>query len=149
MERLDNKLEEDLLLTKAMGDSVGKMERWNSLDDILDEVFMDGALDRERYLHSVMELTRLGLVYSDVIEFEDDEDDELEIESAPLDLEYHIEGLTDKGVEYINALLHEPTRVEKVKGFFKKFDEVCGKIADSGVGKLAGTIVLPVLALLI
>ena len=46
MDKLNNKLIADLLLTKAMSDNVGRIERWASLDDVVDELLMDGAIDR-------------------------------------------------------------------------------------------------------
>ena len=57
MDKLNNKLIADLLLTKAMSDNVGRIERWASLDDVVDELLMDGAIDREEYLTSIMERT--------------------------------------------------------------------------------------------
>lgn len=136
---MDKKIVNDLLLTKAMADSIGKLERWASLNDIVDEVFENGVIDREEYLHSIMELTRLGFIVSD-IECEED----IEMSEA---VGYDIQGLTDKGMEYINTLLHEPT-VGKSKEFFEKFNVACEKIVANPVVKLTGSILLPALALL-
>lgn len=62
---------------------------------------------------------------------------------------YDIEGLTAKGMEYINILLHKPSTGEKVSNFFKEFDKVCNKVVDSGAVRLTGGILLPLLGLLI
>lgn len=139
MEKINEKLVADLLLTKAMSDYAGKEERFESLNDVIDEVFADGALDRVDYLHNVMELTQYGYINSDL---ENEED--IELSEA---IGFDIVGITEQGMEAIRELLNEKTTGEKVKEFFLKFDEVCGKVADSGIGKLAGTLLLPILGI--
>ena len=59
MENITAEQLEILLLTKAMSDNVGRIERWASLEDVVDELLMDGAIDREEYLTSIMKLTQL------------------------------------------------------------------------------------------
>lgn len=137
---MDKKIVNDLLLTKAMADSVGKLERWGSLNDIVDEIFENGVIDRDEYLHSIMELTQLGFIHSDI-----ESEEDIEMSEA---VGYDIQCLTDKGMEYINTLLHEPTTGEKVKDFFKKFNVACERIVENPVVKLTGSILLPALALL-
>lgn len=137
MENLSSTLTNDLFLTKALENNIGKLERWDSLDSIVDELFENGALDRESYLHSIMELTQSGYIESDI---EEEEDIKLSEMAG-----YDIQGLTPKGKEYIDSLLHEPAKGEKIKQFFKKVDEACDSFVESGVGKL----VLPLLGLFI
>ncbi len=132
MEKLNEKLVYDLLLTKAICEHAEK-------EEILDELLSNEALDREEYLHNIMELTQLGYVDSN-IEMEED----IKMSEA---VGFDITGLTTKGMEYVTSLENEPTMVDKIKTFFKDVDDICGKIADSGIGKLAGTIVLPALSL--
>ena len=143
MEKLNNELISDLLLTKAMSDYAKQSEdeEINTLNDVIDLVFADGALDREKYLHSIMELTTSGLVASDI---ENEED--IEMSEA---VGYDIAGLTSKGLEYIDSLQNEPTMGEKIRNFFRAFNDACGEVADNGVVKLAGTVVLPILGLLV
>ena len=137
MDEMNKKLIEDLLLTKAMSDLATKENRFDCLNDVIDEVLADGAIDRDLYLHSIMELTQLGYVKSDI-----ESEDDIEMSEA---VGYDIVGLTPKGVEYVNDILKEPTLGEKAKHFFKEFDNVCGKLANSGVVNLAGTCLLPLL----
>lgn len=141
MDKISDKLLADLLLTKAMADYAVKEERFDSLNDVIDEVFADGALDREEYLTSVMELTQFGFVASD-IECEED----IAMSEA---VGYDIIGLTTKGIEYINSLEQSENKGKKIRDFFKEFDNVCGKIADSGIGKLTGAILIPILGLIL
>lgn len=61
---------------------------------------------------------------------------------------FDISGLTLEGEKHVEDLLKKPETGEKIHGFFKKLDEACGRIADTGAARLAGTIILPVLALL-
>lgn len=129
----------DLLLTKAMSDYAMKEERFDSLNDVLDEVFADGALDRDSYFTSVMKLTQLGYVASDI---ENEED--IELSEA---VGYDIEGVTAEGMEYINSLYNKPKLGDKIKNYFKEFDNICRKIADSGAGKLTGSIILKLIGL--
>lgn len=140
MDNLTKKQLEDLLLTKAMTDYATKEKRFDCLNDVIDEVFADGALDREEYLHSIMELTQLGYISSDLACEED-----IEMSEA---VGYDIIGLTPNGIEYINRMMNDETIGSKVKGFFAKFDECCGKVANSGFVKLTSAVILPALALL-
>lgn len=141
MDKISDRLLADLLLTKAMADYAVKEERFDCLNDVIDEVFADGALDREEYLTSVMELTQFGFVASD-IECEED----IAMSEA---VGYDIIGLTPKGIEYIDTLAKNDNKGQKIKDFFKEFDKVCGKFADSGIGKLTGTILIPILGLIL
>jgi hypothetical protein len=136
---MDNNVLNDLLLTKALSDYADKKNK--ELRDVIDDVFADGALDRDEYLHSVLELTKAGYIESDL---ENEED--IEMSEA---VGYDIKGLTSNGNEYVEELLHQPTAGERVKKFFKEFDAMCGKVADSGPGKLAGTVIFPLLSILL
>ena len=140
MDKLNNKLIADLLLTKAMSDNVGRIERWASLDDVVDELLMDGAIDREEYLTSIMELTQLGLIASDIENVEDIEMSE--------GVGFDIVGVTEQGLAYIDSLYADTTVKDKVTAFFDKFNEVCNKINENGAVKLLGTTIVPVLSLL-
>lgn len=141
MESLTAKQLGDLLLTKAMADSVGSIERWGSLNDVIDEVFADGAIDREDYLHSVMELTQLGFINSDIQTEED-----IELSEA---VGYDIQGLTVDGLDYIKQLKDKPEFKERVTSFFNQFSKVCGAVSDNGTVKLLGSTILPLLALFV
>lgn len=141
MDKLNKKLMADLLLTKAMADYSVKEERFDSLNDVIDEIFADGAIDRDDYLHSVMELTQLGYVASDI-----ESEEDIEMSEA---VGYDIVGLTSQGLEYINSILNEPTIGEKAKNFFTEFDNLCKKMDGSGIVKLTGTLLLPLLGLFV
>lgn len=137
---MNDKLEKTLLLTKGLSENIGKCERWESLNDIVGELLENDVLDCKEYLHDVMELTRLGYVKSDL---ENEED--IEMSEA---VGFDISGLTLDGEKHVEDLLKKPATGEKIHGFFKKLDEACGRIADTGAARLAGTIILPALALL-
>ena len=141
MENITNKQLEVLLLTKAMSDSVGKIERWASLYDVVDEILVNGAVDREKFLHGIMELTQLGLIASD-IECEED----IEMSEA---VGFDISGLTAEGIAYIEKLNDKPEVKEKVAKFFDKVNEVCGAINENNAVKLFSTTILPILALFV
>jgi len=141
MDKMSKTLMSDLLLTKAMADYSLREERFDSLNDVIDEVFSDGALDRENYLHSIMKLTQLGYVASDI-----ESEEDIEMSEA---VGYDIVGLTAKGINFINGLMEDKTWGDKVKDFFVKFDNVCEKVADSGIVKLTGALIFPVLGIFI
>lgn len=131
---------ESLLLTKAMADNIGRVERWTCLKDVVNELLMDGAIDREKYLTSIMELTQLGLVVSDI-----ESEEDIEMSEA---VGFEIAGVTKEGLAYIDSLYADTTVKGKVTAFFDKFNEVCNKINEKGAVKLLGTTVVPVLSLL-
>ncbi|MCM1542117.1 MAG: hypothetical protein NC121_12780 [Blautia sp.] len=151
MENLTNGQVADLLLTKAMADSVGSTGRWDSLNAVIDEVFENGAVDRDGYLHSIMELTQLGFVNSDLRE-----EGDIEMSEAA---GYDIAGLTSAGEKYIGQYLEqdmgqdtrqsieqwEPTVKEKFIARFNTVSEICGKISENGMVKLISTIILPII----
>lgn len=139
MDKMNKKLIEDLLLTKAMADLATKENRFDCLNDVIDEVLADGAIDREDYLHSIMELSQLGYINSDI-----ESEEDIEMSEA---VGFDIVGLTPKGEEYINSILNEPTMGEKVKKFFTEFDNACERVADSGIVKLTGSLILPILGM--
>lgn len=131
---------ENLLLTKAMSDNIGRVERWTCLKDVVNELLMDGAIDREKYLTSIMELTQLGLVVSDI-----ESEEDIEMSEA---VGFEIAGVTKEGLTYIDRLYVDTTVKGKVTTFFDKFNEVCNKINENGAVKLLGTTVVPILSLL-
>lgn len=141
MVNITNKQLETLLLTKAMADSVGKVERWSSLNDVVDEILIDGAINREKFLHGIMELTQLGLIASDI-----ESEEDIEMSEA---VGFDICGLTAEGIDYIEKLNDKPELKEKVAMFFSKFSEVCGAISDNGAVKLLGSTIIPLLSLLV
>ncbi|MBQ6844119.1 MAG: hypothetical protein IJO60_05730 [Agathobacter sp.] len=130
---------ETLLLTKAMSDSVGKIERWTSLYDVVDEILVNGAVDREKYLHGVMELTQLGLLESSL-----ESEEDIELSEA---VGFDINGLTAEGIAYIEKLNDKPELKEKVAIFFDKVNEVCGAINDNDAVNLFFEKILPILLL--
>lgn len=140
MDKLNNKLIGDLLLTKAMADNIGLVKRWTCLKDIIDELLMDGAIDREKYLHGVMELIQLGLIASDI-----ESEEDIEMSEA---VGFEVAGVTKEGLAYIDRLYADTTVKGKVTAFFDKFNEVCNKINENGAVKLLGTTVVPILSLL-
>lgn len=127
--QLSEKLFNDLLLTRAMEKNIGKLERWGSLNEIIDELFADGALDRDEYFSSLLELTQLGYVASGLKIKED-------IKKSEKD-GYNIECVTEKGLHYIDSIMREEVMKEKVLTFFGKVDEVCGAVAESDIFKLS------------
>lgn len=141
MDKLNNKLIADLLLTKAMSDNVGRIERWASLDDVVDELLMDDAIDREEYLTSIMKLTQLGLIASDI-----ESEEDIEMSEA---VGFEIAGVTKEGLAYIDSLYADTTVKDKVTEFFNRFSEVCGAISDNGAVRLLGTTIVPILSLFV
>lgn len=140
MENITAEQLEILLLTKAMSDNVGRIERWASLDDVVDELLMDGAIDREEYSTSIMKLTQLGLIASDI-----ESEEDIEMSEA---VGFEIAGVTKEGLAYIDSLYADTTVKGKVTAFFDKFNEVCGAISDNGAVRLLGTTIVPILSLL-
>ena len=140
MENITAEQLEILLLTKAMSDNIGRVERWACLDDVVDELLMDGTIDREEYLTSIMELTQLGLIASDI-----ESEEDIEMSEA---VGFEIAGVTKEGLAYIDSLYADTTVKGKVAAFFDKFNEVCNMINENGAVKLLGTTVVPVLSLL-
>lgn len=141
MEKLTNKQIGDLLLTKAMSDSVGSVDRWQCLGDVVDEVFENDAIDRDDYLHSIMVFTQLGYVDSDV-----ETEEDIEMSEA---VGYEITGLTESGLEYIKELSSKPELKDKVATFFQKFNDVCHKINENPAVKLVSSTIVPMLALFV
>lgn len=141
MVNITNKQLETLLLTKAMADSVGKVERWSSLNDVVDEILIDGAINREKFLHGIMELTQLGLIASDI-----ESEEDIEMSEA---VGFDICGLTAEGIDYIEKLNDKPELKEKVATFFDKVNEVCGTINENNAVKLFCQTILPILALFV
>lgn len=140
MENITAEQLEILLLTKAMSDNIGRVERWACLDDVVDELLIDGAIDREEYLTSIMKLTQLGLISSDI-----ESEEDIEMSEA---VGFEIAGVTKEGLAYIDSLYADTTVKGKVTAFFDKFNEVCNKINENEAVKLLGTTVVPVLSLL-
>ena len=140
MENITAEQLEILLLTKAMSDNIGRVERWACLDDVVDELLIDGAIDREEYLTSIMKLTQLGLISSDI-----ESEEDIEMSEA---VGFEIAGVTKEGLAYIDSLYADTTVKGKVTAFFDKFNEVCNNINENGAVKLLGTTVVPVLSLL-
>lgn len=131
MEKLNDELLRDLLLTKAMENSIGQVDRWESLNDVVEEVLANGEVDKDQYFASIMKLTQLGLVKSNIKNEEDLEMSEME--------GCDIIGVTKEGNEYINRLSADTTTKEKVTELFDKFNEACKKLNDNEPVKLLGT----------
>lgn len=124
MENITAEQLEILLLTKAMSDNIGRVERWACLDDVVDELLIDGAIDREEYLTSIMKLTQLGLISSDI-----ESEEDIEMSEA---VGFEIAGVTKEGLAYIDSLYADTTVKGKVTAFFDKFNEMCNKINENG-----------------
>lgn len=127
--QLSEKIFNDLLLTKAMEKNIGQLDRWDSLNDIVDEVLMNGVIDRDDYFASLVELTQLGYVNSSLKTVED-------IKKSEWD-GYDIICVTNKGIKYIDKVAQSEEMKEKINTFFTNFDTVCLKVAESGTFKLA------------
>lgn len=97
MENITAEQLEILLLTKAMSDNIGRVERWSCLEDVVDELLMDGTIDREEYLTSIMELTQLGLIASDI-----ESEEDIEMSEA---VGFESAGVTKEGLAYIDAYM--------------------------------------------
>lgn len=147
MKKLTDGQVANLLLLKAMEDSVGTAEGWDSLNDVIDDIFADNAVDIDDVMQGVMELTQLGLINSDIKNEED-----LEMSEA---VGYDIEGLTPDGEKYVEEYLKQgteqdvkqdmeqwnPTVKEKFIARFNQISDVCGKISENGIVKLIGTFI--------
>lgn len=147
MKKLTDGQVANLLLLKAMEDSVGTAEGWDSLNDVIDDIFADNAVDIGDVMQGVMELTQLGLINSDIKNEED-----LEMSEA---VGYDIEGLTPDGEKYVEEYLKQgteqdvkqdmeqwnPTVKEKFIARFNQISDVCGKISENGIVKLIGTFI--------
>lgn len=123
MHKLIEKQIEDLFLLKALEEYSKSEERFDSLNDVLDEVFANGSIDRDELFYSIMEFTNLGLVTSSI---ESEEDIELS-EGVGFD----IKGLTEQGEQYIEELLKQPTLKEKAKDILKNIDKAFGKLINT------------------
>lgn len=141
MENITAEQLEILLLTKAMSDNIGRVERWSCLEDVVDELLMDGTIDREEYLTSIMELTQLGLIASDI-----ESEEDIEMSEA---VGFEIAGVTKEGLAYIDSLYADTTVKGKVTAFFDKFNAVCGALSDNGAVRLLGTTIVPILSLFV
>lgn len=143
MKKLTDGQVANLLLLKAMEDGVGTAEGWDSLNDVIDDIFANNAVDIDDVMQGVMELTQLGLINSDIQNEED-----LEMSEAA---GYDIEGLTPDGEKYIEEYLRQgteqdieqwnPTVKEKFIARFNQISDVCGKISENGIVKLIGTFI--------
>ncbi|WP_207647411.1 hypothetical protein, partial [Eisenbergiella tayi] len=102
-------------------------EGFDSLNDVLQEVFMNGVLDRDELFESILVFTNLGLVTSNI---ESEEDIEL-TEAVGFD----IEGFTEQGEQYIQNLLKQQKMKDMAKGFLKRFDSVFEKLSKTNIYK--------------
>lgn len=127
MNKLTEKQTEDLFLLKAIEDYSQSEERFDSLNDVLEELFANGAIDRDELFYSIMVFTNSGLVTSN-IECEED----IELTEA---VGFDIEGFTEQGKQYIEDLLKQQQMKEKAKGILKSIDSTLGKLADTNIYK--------------
>ena len=127
-----------LLLTKAMSNSVGNVERWECLNDVVTDLLENGLLDRNDYWHNILELKNLGFVDSDITDDDIDFVDGIDFEGI---------GLTSEGDAYINSLNH--TLKEKANDLFERFNAACEKINNKGSVKLLSSIIRRSLGVLI
>lgn len=127
MNRLTEKQTEDLFLLKALEDYSQSDEGFGSLNDVLQEVFMNGVLDRDELFESILVFTNLGLVTSNI---ESEEDIEL-TEAVGFD----IEGFTEQGEQYVEDLLKQQQLKEKAKDILKNIDSVFERLSNTNVYK--------------
>lgn len=127
MNKLTEKQTKDLFLLKALEDYSQSEERFDSLNDVLEELFANGAIDRDELFYSIMVFTNSGLVTSN-IECEED----IELTEA---VGFDIEGFTEQGKQYIEDLLKQQQMKEKAKGILKSIDSAFGKLADTNIYK--------------
>lgn len=127
MNKLTEKQTEDLFLLKALEDYSRSEERFDSLNDVLDEVLVNGSIDREEFFYSILEFTNLGLITSS-IETEED----IALSEA---IGFDIEGFTEQGKQYLEELLKQPNLKEKAKDILKSIDKAFGKLIDTNIYK--------------
>lgn len=127
MNKLTDKQTEDLFLLKALEDYSKSEERFDSLSDVLDEVFANGDIDREKLFYSIMEFTNLGLVTSNI-----ESEEDIELSEA---VGFDIEGLTEQGEQYIAELLKQQNLKEKAKDILKNIDKAFGKLVNTNTYK--------------
>lgn len=127
MNRLTEKQTEDLFLLKALEDYSQSDEGFDSLNDVLQEVFMNGVIDRDELFESILVFTNLGLVTSNI---ENEEDIEL-TEAVGFD----IEGFTEQGEQYVEDLLKQQQLKEKAKDILKNIDSAFERLSNTNVYK--------------
>ncbi len=57
---------ETLVLIKGIEQSVGKLDRWNSTTDIIEELLSNEVVDTDEFLESVFELKQTGLIEGEI-----------------------------------------------------------------------------------
>lgn len=127
MHKLIEKQIEDLFLLKALEEYSKSEERFDSLNDVLDEVFANGSIDRDELFYSIMEFTNLGLVTSSI-----ESEEDIELSEA---VGFDIKGLTEQGEQYIEELLKQPTLKEKAKDILRNIDKAFGKLINTNTYK--------------
>lgn len=55
-----------LVLIKGIEQSVGKLDRWNSITDIIEELLSNEVQDTDEFLGSVYELKQMGLIEGEI-----------------------------------------------------------------------------------
>ncbi len=96
-----------------------------SIDDVLNEMFANGSVDRDSYVKSIMELTKIGYVNSDLKNEEDVKDSELN--------GFEINGLTDKGRKYVNKVLADEKMQDDLKKFYVKSKKIIKYLISNGI----------------
>lgn len=127
MNRLTEKQTKDLFLLKALEDYSQSDEGFDSLNDVLQEVFRNGVIDRDELFESILVFTNLGLVISNI---ESEEDIEL-TEAVGFD----IEGFTEQGEQYVEDLLKQQQLKEKAKDILKNIDSAFERLSNTNVYK--------------
>ena len=59
-----------LVLIDGIGRSVGRLDRWNSTTDIIEELLSSEVIDTDEFLGSVYELKQMGLIDGEIDEEE-------------------------------------------------------------------------------
>lgn len=129
MGKLNDKLEEDLLLTKAFEEVAAdeNYEDFECLSDAAFAIYVNGDIVMEEYLDSIMKLTAGGYVESSIKSQKDIE----EWERSGFD----IKGVTEKGNQYIEKLGQKQVRKQKISNILKKADEKVGAFSKTETGK--------------
>ncbi len=113
-------------------DETEEDEERATIGDVLNEMFANGSVDRDSYVKSIMELTKIGYVNSDLKNEEDVKDSKLN--------GFEINGLTDKGRKYVDKILADEKMRNDLKQSLAKCDKLLKDIANSGIVQLGAAV---------
>ena len=136
MSKLSAELLTDLLITSAM-EAYAESNKTMDLTDVIDHVFADEAgykdlnISRESYLRNLQKLTELKYINSNLLDYEDEEDEFVSVNWTEL-AEYRIEGLTPEGKQYVKRL----EKQDDIKLFLTKICKCCGAVSNNEIFQL-------------